>query len=192
VNADDVRAATAACLSTIEPHVDRDWDVVVPDMAWTVADAAVHVAAGGLWYSVDLSARGFEIQGEITLKRTSGPAGLVATIGPMYSMLALVIDCAPAEARGYHPFGMADASGFAAMACDELLVHTDDMARGLGVTFVPDAELCERVLARIFSEVPPDPDPWTALLWANGRLALPDRPKRDRWRWHCAPLEEQR
>jgi hypothetical protein len=34
---------------------------------------------------------------------------------------------------------------------------------------------------------------WTtlpALLWANGRVALPGHPRQARWRWHCAPLEE--
>lgn len=96
----------------------------------------------------------------------------------------------PATARGFHPFGTADPSGFAAMACDELLVHTDDAARGLGLAFEPDPTRCERTLRRLFPWAPDDVDPWTALRWANGRLALPGRPRLERWRWHCAPLEE--
>jgi hypothetical protein len=35
-----------------------------------------------------------------------------------------------------------------------------------------------------------DDDPWRLLLWANGRIALGERPRLQRWRWHCAPLSE--
>jgi hypothetical protein len=34
------------------------------------------------------------------------------------------------------------------------------------------------------------PDPWATLLWANGRVDLPGRPRQMSWRWHCAPLAE--
>src|SRR5205085_7265867 len=34
-------------------------------------------------------------------------------------------------------------------------------------------------------------DPWSALRWANGRLALPDRARLGPdWGWWCAPLSE--
>ena len=85
--------------------------------------------------------------------------------------------------------GQADASGFAAMACDELLVHSNDAARGLGVPFVPPDGLVRATLARLFPWAP-GTDPWPAPLWCNGRIALPGHPRQDRWAWHCAPLEE--
>lgn len=59
-------------------------------------------------------------------------------------------DAAPSDLRSFHPAGSPDAAGFARMACDELLVHADDAARGLGLTFSPDAALTARVLARLF------------------------------------------
>jgi hypothetical protein len=86
--------------------------------------------------------------------------------------------------------GSPDPSGFAAMACDELLVHADDAARGLGLAFRPDADLAARVLARLFPWHIAGDDPWRTLLWANGRIDLPGQPTQKGWRWHCAPLAE--
>jgi hypothetical protein len=78
------------------------------------------------------------------------------------------------------------------MACDELLVHGDDAARGLGLEFDHDAPLAAQVLARLFPwhTVGPGDDPWQILLWANGRIDLEGRPHQGRWRWHSAPLAE--
>jgi hypothetical protein len=86
--------------------------------------------------------------------------------------------------------GMADPSGFAAMACDEMLIHTDDAARGLGLAFSPRHDLAELVLRRLFPWVPVDADPWPLLRWANGRIALGGRARLEGWVWHCAPLDE--
>jgi hypothetical protein len=104
-------------------------------------------------------------------------------------VVASVID-ASAPIRGFHPLGQSRASGFAAMACDELLIHTDDAGRGLGRVFAPDPALCARVLARLFPEAPRDVAPWDGLRWANGRIALPGRPRQQRWRWTCTPQED--
>lgn len=85
----------------------------------------------------------------------------------------------PPHARGFHPMGAADPSGFAAMACDEILVHTHDAGTGLEADFRPSAALAARVLTRLFPWHEPGDDPWTTLLWANGRLDLPGAPGRD-------------
>lgn len=78
------------------------------------------------------------------------------------------------------------------MACDELLVHGDDAARGLELPFTPDGNLAQRVLLRLFPwhTDDGDDDPWPTLLWANGRASLPGRVGRHGWRWHCAPVSE--
>ena len=76
------------------------------------------------------------------------------------------------------------------MGCDELLVHADDAARGLGVPFSPSGALAAAILERLFPWAPAGTDPWPALLWANGRVELPGHPRQARWRWHCAPLKE--
>jgi hypothetical protein len=47
------------------------------------------------------------------------------------------------------------------------------------------------VLERLFPWTQADDDPFAELLWANGRVALADRPRLGPdWSWHCAPLDE--
>jgi hypothetical protein len=45
------------------------------------------------------------------------------------------------------------------MACDEFLVHTDDVARGLGVPFAPPRALVRATLERLFPWAPADAEP---------------------------------
>jgi hypothetical protein len=90
--------------------------------------------------------------------------------------------------RAYHGFGVSDPEGFAAMGVVETLVHTGDLADGLGLAWDPPAALCARVLHRLFPDAPPDTDPWRTLLWATGRAELPGRPRLTSWRWYGEPL----
>jgi hypothetical protein len=86
---------------------------------------------------------------------------------------------------------MADVSGWIGMGCEEILLHTDDIARGLGLPYRPPADLSARILARLFPWAPSDIDPWDSLRWATGRAALPDRERLGPdWYWHCPPLAE--
>lgn len=191
MDGDDVRSAAAQCVAFLRAHEDADWSAAIPDMEWTVAQAVTHFAETGLWYSIDLTAGGPELQAvEHHLKIESEPSELIAALETYAAILADVIDAAPADRRGYHPYGASDRTGFAAMGCDEILIHTDDAARGLGTAFRPDPVLAERVLKRIFPWAPTGIDPWAALRWANGRIELPDRPRLQGWAWFSPPLEE--
>ncbi len=70
------------------------------------------------------------------------------------------------------------------MGTAEVLLHTHDIAEGLGLTYQPDPELAEFVLTRIFPHVRPGASPWLTLLWATGRGDLPGRDPVTDWRWH--------
>jgi hypothetical protein len=86
---------------------------------------------------------------------------------------------------------MPDASGFAALACNEMLIHTSDIAAGLGARFDPRREVCTRVLARLFPWAPGDNDSWETLRWANGRTPMGEHPRlHPNWVAHPAPLDE--
>lgn len=186
-----VVAAAEACTAFLAERVDADWDVPVPDLELTVAGVVAHTAEGCIWYAIDLAAGGKDLQPvEHRVKPDSDHVDLVDTVTTYASILADVVDAAPADARGFHPAGLADPSGFAAMGCDELLIHTADVGLGLGEPFAPPSDLAELVLRRLFPWVDVDRDPWELLRWANGRTALPDRPRLSGWRWHCAPLDE--
>jgi uncharacterized protein (TIGR03083 family) len=191
MDATDVRDAAEQCARFLDAAVNADWSAPIPDMEWSVAQAVAHAAEGPLWYAFDLSAGEAEVTTmDLRVKPDSPPTQLVATLVAAARVVASVIETSPPSRRGFHPWGQADPSGYAAMACDELLIHTDDAGRGLGLTLAPDPALCARVLARLFPEAPVDVAPWDGLRWANGRIALPGRPRQQQWRWFCAPREE--
>jgi hypothetical protein len=190
MDAEDVLAASEQCARFLTSFADADWSAPIPDLAWSVARAVAHAAEGPLWYAFDLVAGGAELTTmALRVKPESAPTDLIATLVAASRIVAQVITASTPDARGFHPWGQSDPSGFAAMACDELLIHTDDAGRGLGHVFTPDSALCARVLARLFPEAPSDVAPWDGLRWANGRIALPGWPRRTAWRWTGAPRE---
>jgi hypothetical protein len=189
---DDVRAAAASCRRLLEPSLGADWSIAVPGLDFTVASVVAHAAESPLWYSVDMWSGRENAAFEVKVIPTSGNESLLASLLAASAALAAGIDVAPPDTRGFHPFGSPDPSGFAAMACDELLVHGDDAARGLGLSFDADSSLAAEILDRLFPwhRLGADDDPWRVLLWANGRVDLSGRERQARWRWHCAPLAE--
>ena len=192
VTGDDVRAAAELCRRSLEPALAGDWTVPVPGLEFTVASVVAHAAEAPLWYSVDLWSGAENAAFSVKVLTDVANETLLASLMAAARALAAGVDTAPPDTRGFHPFGSPDPSGFAAMACDELLVHGADAARGLGVPFASDARLAAAVLARLFPwhAVSPGDDPWELLLWANGRVELPGLIRQDVWRWQCAPLSE--
>ncbi|MCH7713428.1 MAG: DinB family protein [Chloroflexi bacterium] len=192
VGPEEVRAAAAACKKALSDLVDRDWSVRAGGLDWSCRQTLEHIPNTQIFYASQLAtaakdrlplARGG--QDKLTV------AELLLTIEVNASVLEHVIRAAPESTRAFHPAGMADASGFAAMGCDEILIHTADIAAGLGIDFNPPEDLCGRVLARLFPWAPTDVGHWDSLRWANGRISLPGSgPQDENWRWHCAPLSE--
>jgi uncharacterized protein (TIGR03083 family) len=192
LNGTDVLAAAAICGAFLRQFVNTDWSVPVPYLDWNVSEVVAHVAIGNLWYAFDLTAGGYELHSlDLRTQKDATPADLVRTLEAVAAIVAYTVDAAPPDSRGFHPFGSADPSGFAAMACDETLVHTYDAACGIGVSFIAEDSLCEKVLRRLFPWAPSETDAWDTLLWANGRVPLGNRARlAPGWRWHCAPLDE--
>ena len=189
---DDVLAAEAECRSFLVPHVEADWNGAVPGLDHTVASVLAHAANGPLWYALDLwGGPGDDAAFDLKVRAGAANDALMVSLRSAARVCAASVDAAPEGMRGFHPAGAADASGFAAMACDEMLIHTDDAARGLGLTFTPDGELAGRVAARLFPWHDRGvEDQWQLLRWANGRIDLPGRPSQKGWTWHCAPLAD--
>jgi uncharacterized protein (TIGR03083 family) len=191
INGDDVLAVAAASSGLLEPVAEADWGAAVPGLDFTVASVVAHAANGVLWYALDLwGGPADDGAFELKVRGDAASSAILVSLRSAARVCAASVDAAPPGIRGFHPAGAADASGFAAMACDELLVHTDDAARGLGLRFAPDPGLAGRVLARLFPWHDPGSDPGQTLLWANGRIDLPGRPNQTGWRWRCAPLAD--
>ena len=192
LNPDDLRAAAALCREALTPALGDDWSVPAGDLTWDCRRTLDHVVDALAFYAAHLATRATARLPDVRDGDPArSPAELLVAVEAAAAVLAEVARAAPAEARGFHPAGMADAEGFLAMGCEEVLVHTADVAQGLGRPFRPPDDLSARVVARLFPWAPPDAAPWDAFRWATGRIALPDLPRLDPdWYWHCAPLAE--
>ncbi|NOX30398.1 MAG: hypothetical protein GXP35_10185 [Actinobacteria bacterium] len=200
MGAEEIRGTAAECGSFLRSCLDRDWSASIPDLDMSVIEVVAHAATGCLWYSIDLAAGGKDLEPvELRVKTNGLAVDVLDTFVTHGEVVAAVVETSPGSARGFHPMGTADPSGFAAMACDEMLIHTYDASLGLGVPFAPDVGVVNAVLGRLFPWVEVEPsgsaamppsDSWPRLLWANGRIELGDSPRLSGWAWHCAPLSE--
>lgn len=187
---DDLVDVVELCIGTLEPHAGADWSSKASDLEWSCRATLEHLAS--LAYAQQLAVRATAFRPLALSVATEAPIEqLLWTARVAGLVLAQVARAAPPTARGFHPAGMADASGFVAMGIDEILIHTHDISTGLGAQFAPSAASAKVVLDRLFPWWPREADPWEALLWANGRRSLPDHPNPGAaWLWHCAPVDE--
>ena len=192
VSADDLLDAARGCRTTLAPALGADWSVPAGELDWDCRRTLDHVADALLHYAAHLATRAPARLPHLRDGDPSRtPAELLSVVETAAAILAAVAVSAPPEARGFHGAGMADPEGFLAMGCEETLIHTDDIARGLGLPFRPPDGLSERVLRRLFPWAPVGEEPWATLRWVSGRAPLGDRPRLDPdWYWHCAPLAE--
>ncbi|GIG87692.1 maleylpyruvate isomerase N-terminal domain-containing protein [Plantactinospora endophytica] len=191
VSADDLETAVASVVDALRPGTDRDWTVPADGLDWDCWHTGEHLGDCLLSYAMQLAARPADryVRFLANVDKEATPAQVLEFVEGSGQVLAAMVRTAPTSVRAWHPQGMADPAGFAGMGCVELLLHGDDIARGLGLAFTPPAELCARVLARMFPQVAPEltgVDPWPALCWATGRTELPGRPRLHEWRWHAA------
>lgn len=196
ITPDDLRLAARSCRDTLAPALAparaADWERPAGDLDWTCRRTLDHIPDALGVYALSLATRAPARRPRLRNgDPAAAPADLLSVVEGMAAVLAVVAAAAPPTARGYHSAGMADPEGFLAMGCEETLIHTDDIAHGLGLPFRPPDDLARRLLARLFPWVSAEPDPWAAVRWASGRIALPDRARLGpEWYWHCAPLAE--
>ena len=192
VRSSDVLAAVAAVADALDaPATNEDlWEAPAGDLDWTCRHTLAHTADCLVWYAANLARSSTHLVEVAELTRTAPAPILVDALRSAGALLAAAVAAATPEQRGLHPFGKADRSGFAAMGCDEVLVHGADIAAGVGVEVALPADVCDHVVRRLFPWAPTDADPWATLLWANGRASLDDLEPERKWLWHCAPLDE--
>ncbi|WP_107055824.1 GNAT family N-acetyltransferase [Streptomyces griseus] len=186
MGAERLEEAVASCVALLRTAEDRDWEGTgAGRLEWSCRRTALHMAEALMRYSGQLAARARERYVPFALPLDDAANGeLLRAVETTQRLLCAVIRTTPDDVRAFHPypFGSANRDGFAAMGVAEVLLHTHDIAEGLGLTYEPSAELPEFVLTRIFPHVRPDTDHWRTLLWATGRGDLPDRaPVTD---WH--------
>jgi hypothetical protein len=195
VTADDLETAVSTMSATLAAGTGEDWSAAAGPLEWDCWHTAEHVGDCLLSYAAQLVAQPATryVRFLAAADKDASPAEVLQFASTGGGILAATVRTAPPGARAYHPTGMSDPEGFAAMGCVEALLHGQDIAVGLGLALDPPRDVCARVLTRLFPAAAPglaETDPWTALLWATGRTELPGRPRLEQWRWRGAPLGE--
>ncbi|MEE1823469.1 maleylpyruvate isomerase N-terminal domain-containing protein [Streptomyces sp. BE20] len=204
VTPDDLAAVLRLAVSTLRAApADADWSRPAGAVGWDCWSTVEHLADDLLAYAAQLgpaeppqdryvpflSVRRFPggPNSFVFVDRDGGPAALIQVLEASGALMVAIARTAAPGVRAYHPWGLADPAGFAAMSLVETLVHLHDVAEGLGLPWQPPADVCHRVLARVFPDVPLDDaaGAWPTLLWATGRTELPGRPRRTEWRWYA-------
>ncbi|OQD55882.1 GNAT family N-acetyltransferase [Streptomyces phaeoluteigriseus] len=186
---DQVAEAVASSVELLRTVTDKDWTgVKAGRLDWTCRQTAEHMAGDLLAYAGQLAGRAQTAYAPFELGFDEGTdqAGVLDVIETTGALLTATVRTTPPRVRAFHPypFRSANREGFAAMGIAEVLLHTHDIAEGLGLAYEPPAELCASVLTRIFPHVRPGPEPWPTLLWATGRGDLPGRAPVTEWRWN--------
>lgn len=191
---DDLAVVADLCQRSLQLVAGADWDRLAGSLEWTCRQTLQHLCGVLYLYAGQLATRATTAPPAPTPIATAAATidQLLDTMRIAALILVEVTRAASPEARAFHPAGMADATGWVAMAIDELVIHTNDIACGLGIELVaPGENVVRSVLDRLFPWWPGGTEPMQALLWANGRASLPDYPSPGAsWLWHCAPLEE--
>ncbi|MEU1329834.1 maleylpyruvate isomerase N-terminal domain-containing protein [Streptomyces sp. NPDC005865] len=186
--ADVGRAARLALQALRSAPTTADWTAPAGPLDWTCHETLAHLAD-------DLHGYAAQLDPDAPPPPHRAPDTTVTVTTLLHAvesgatLLVDTVTAAPPTTRAPHGWGAADPAGFAAMAVVETLVHTYDIVTGLGTpdAWTPPADLCARVLTRLFPDAPTDPDPWPTLLWATGRGELPGHPRRTEWRWYGTP-----
>jgi hypothetical protein len=203
ITADDLDQAVRLAVTTLREAPREAWDGKAGSLEWDCWETVEHLSDDLFSYAVQLGPRMPPLDGHVPFvverrrpggpanavhaDRAAGPAGLLQVLEASGALLVAMVRTTASRVRAYHSHGASDPEGFAAMGIVEALVHTHDLAEGLGLVWAPPADLCSRVLARLFPDAPGTTDPWPTLLWATGRAALPGHPRRTTWRWYGAP-----
>jgi RimJ/RimL family protein N-acetyltransferase len=189
IGGEQVEQAVAGTVALLRTATERDWAAVpAGPLEWDCHRTVLHIADDLIAYAGQLAsrARNTYVPFEITLEEGTGNEGLLDVVETTGALLAAAVRTARRSARAFHPypFRSANREGFAAMGVAEVLLHTHDVAQGLGLAYEPPAGPAEFVLRRIFPHVRPGDDQWRTLLWATGRAEMPGREPVTEWRWY--------
>ena len=193
---DDLDASVAEAVAALRTVQDQDWTRLAGTLTWSCWETVEHVADDLFAYAAQVGVTTPETSTYVpfvfTRTRPDAPAltvradpergnaGLVQVLDACGGFLSGVTHTASPEARGWHPYGVSDPAGFAAMGSVEVLLHLHDLSMTLGFAWTPPAPRVVRLLERLFPDLRCEGDPWATMLRATGR---DPRVPVDDWRW---------
>ncbi|MCW2870597.1 maleylpyruvate isomerase N-terminal domain-containing protein, partial [Actinacidiphila oryziradicis] len=162
VTAADVQHAVRLAVTTLRGADAPDWSAKAGSLEWPCWETVEHLADDLFSYAVQLGPEKPPLDTHVPFAwsrkkpdgpasaifadRDAGPAGLLQVLEASGALLTAIVRTTPPTVRSHHVFGAADPEGFAAMGIVETLVHTHDIAMGLGIGWTPPVDLCDRVL----------------------------------------------
>jgi hypothetical protein len=177
----DVDQAVGEVVRVLTPHASEDWRCRAGTLDWSCWTTAAHVAHDLLAYAGQVAGQpdSAYLPFDLVIREDASPSDLLRIIETSGRLLSDALSGAESTVRAWH-WGPTDPSGFAALGVNEILVHTFDITRGLGVDWCPPEPLCAAVLARLFPDSPAG-DPVQVLLWSTGRADLDGWPRATSW-----------
>ncbi|MEU0093786.1 hypothetical protein [Kribbella sp. NPDC006257] len=193
--ADELDLAVSYVTGVLAGGVERDWAGPAGRLEWSCAVTVEHVGQALMHWASQLAVRADTryVRWRSQVQEGAPPEGMIDFLEAGGRILALVARATPPDVRAFHPWGIADADGFAGMGCLEVLLHGKDLADGLGLAYEPPYEVCQKVFQRMFAQHADQAagaDPWAALQWASGRGELDGLPRLTEWKWRATPLDE--
>ncbi|MFT2817434.1 hypothetical protein [Leifsonia sp. A12D58] len=201
----DVRSVIDDLMVHVGTLPDASWDEFAHNLTWTRREAIGHLCDDLVFYAMQIAGnqppqtsyvefleppawREGGLQVVLYPDPDTGTRGAVGCLDAAGGVLTAVVASVPASRRGFHPAGISDASGFAAMGIAEAVLHgydilavADDGGEVSTGGYRPDGTIVARVLDRIFPDAARTDDAWADLLRATGRHAESESTN---WRWN--------
>jgi hypothetical protein len=185
---EDLEELAALVAQAWRAGADRDWAARAGSLGWSCTRTADHVIDTVLAPAFFLASRrtdDYPVGEPFTLGADPQPADLADGVEMAARILAAVVTAAPADVRAiiwrFPVVETRPPDDFVPRGGLELALHAHDIGCGLGIPFVPPADLCERLRAHTqawphwtapgWSPPAMEGDPWVDLLQASGRSA---------------------
>jgi hypothetical protein len=190
--ANNIELVSEELSQTLSQTTHLDWEIATPDLDWTQSQTAIHTMRACLEYTYQVVGKRMDTYQPVLFdkKDKATPAEYLPMISTASRILQKAIKDADVTDRAWHAYGVSDPIGFAAMGVVEVSVHTYDLAKGFGISFVPNNVAAQFAIERLFSGTTEFPNHDTSgelLLWLAGRIELSGTPRRQGWKWNGVP-----
>ena len=177
----DLRELSEIVLACRTAGVDNEWQATAGTLDWTCFATADHLIDCVFSYALFLASRkldGYPKFGELLAEPNARPVDLIDGLRAVTTMLSAVIETAEPGARAVFwrtpRVEVRGSQDFAARGGLEMILHAHDVCAGLGIDFVPPADLCRRLFEHTRDwpgqpDVQPTDDPWADVLQRSGR-----------------------
>jgi hypothetical protein len=175
------RAVRDIVLETLDRRVTLDWSVPAGSLEWSCWQTVDHMIDCVFSYAFQLGSRaqsGFLPFQELHAMPEAGTNELVIGLRGITELFSGLLASVPRDAEASDGVFMLDVGDWAARAAYEMLLHTHDVAVGLGGRFDPPPSMCAWVIASpklwMFDRgiATAIANPWEALLVGSGRTPV--------------------